>query len=228
MNKVKLFICALLLGMCTVSAQNITLSPEAGISVVRRPPNGEDWSPAAKVGVAADFNLTKHFSIESGLFYTFRHYQIDNGGIYSNKDARWIETVARTRHFLQLPVLAKFHWQLNKDTKLFFGVGPYVGLCLKTKLDGNQRLLEGAFPGPTEQYYDGFVYGEDQAGNSNLFLYDKDRKFDWGVAANVGIEYRNWYTKLQYDLSLGTERKGEPIQANYHTLTLSVGYKFHL
>ena len=160
MRKVKLFICALLLGVCTVSAQNITLSPETGISVVRRIPYEKDWSPAAKVGISADFNLTKHFSIESGLFYTFRHYQIDDGGIYSNDDATWIETVSRTRHFLQLPILAKFHWQLNKDTKLFFGVGPYVGLCLKTKLDGNQRLLKGSFPGVTGQYYDGFVYGE--------------------------------------------------------------------
>ena len=209
--KVKLFICALLLGACTlsVSAQNITLSPEAGISMLRRPPYGEDWRPSAKAGIAVDFNLTKHFGIESGLFYTFRHYKIDDGGI-------------------QLPVLAKFHWQVNKDTKVFFGVGPYIGVCLKTKLDGNQRLIEGTFPGTMQQYYDGFVYGKDEWGNSNLFLYDKDRKFDWGVAANIGVEVRNWYTKLQYDLSLGKEGKGDVIGANYHTLTLSAGYKFHL
>ena len=100
--KVKLFICALLLGACTlsVSAQNITLSPEAGISMLRRPPYGEDWRPSAKAGIAVDFNLTKHFGIESGLFYTFRHYKIDDGGIYSNEDATWMETVSRTRHFL--------------------------------------------------------------------------------------------------------------------------------
>ena len=189
MNKVKLFIYALLLGVCTVSAQNITLSPETGISVVRRIPYEKDWSPAAKVGVSADFNLTKHFSIESGLFYTFRHYQIDDGGIYSNDDATWIETVSRTRHFLQLPILAKFHWQLNKDTKLFFGVGPYVGLCLKTKLDGNQRLLKGSFPGVTGQYYDGFVYGEDQAGNSNLFLYDRIYFYTTKTGSSIG-EYQ--------------------------------------
>ena len=94
--RTKLFFCALLLGACTLSAQNITLSPEAGVSVVRRPPYGEDWRPAAKVGVAVDFNLTKHFGIESGLFYTFRHYKIDDGGIYSNDDATWMETVSRT------------------------------------------------------------------------------------------------------------------------------------
>lgn len=139
-----------------------------------------------------------------------------------------METVSRTRHFLQLPVLAKFHWQVNKDTKVFFGVGPYIGVCLKTKVDGNQRLIEGTFPGTMQQYYDGFVYGEDEWGNPNLFLYDKDRKFDWGVAANIGVEIHNWYTKVQYDLSLGKESKRDAIGANYHTLTLSAGYKFHL
>ena len=205
------FLCAFLLGACTlsVSAQNITLSPEVGISMLRRPPYGEDWRPSAKAGIAVDFNLTKHFGIESGLFYTFRHYKIDDGGI-------------------QLPVLAKFHWQVNKDTKVFFGVGPYIGVCLKTKVDGNQRLIEGTFPGTMQQYYDGFVYGEDEWGNPNLFLYDKDRKFDWGVAANIGVEIHNWYTKVQYDLSLGKESKRDAIGANYHTLTLSAGYKFHL
>ena len=203
------FLCAFLLGACTlsVSAQNITLSPEVGISMLRRPPYGEDWRPSAKAGIAVDFNLTKHFGIESGLFYTFRHYKIDDG---------------------QLPVLAKFHWQVNKDTKVFFGVGPYIGVCLKTKVDGNQRLIEGTFPGTMQQYYDGFVYGEDEWGNPNLFLYDKDRKFDWGVAANIGVEIHNWYTKVQYDLSLGKESKRDAIGANYHTLTLSAGYKFHL
>ena len=228
MRKVKLFICALLLGVCTVSAQNITLSPEAGISVVRKTPSGEDWRPAAKVGISADFNLTKlsadfnltkHFSIESGLFYTFRHYQIDDGGIYSNDDATWIETVSRTRHFLQLPILAKFHWQLNKDTKLFFGVGPYVGLCLKTKLDGNQRLLKGSFPGVTGQYYDGFVYGEDQAGNSNLFLYDKDRKFDWGVSARSISQRRHRNPELVHETAIRPfARKGKQRGRNRHQL----------
>ena len=63
-----------------VYAQNVTLAPEAGISAVQRYGWGQEWRPSAKVGVAADFNLTRHFGIESGLFYTFRGYSISNGG----------------------------------------------------------------------------------------------------------------------------------------------------
>jgi len=65
-------------------------------------------------------------------------------------------------------------------------------------------------------------------GNSNQDLYQKARTFDWGINAMVGIETKRWVTKLQYDMSLGKESGGDPIGVNYHTLTLSVGYKFHL
>lgn len=228
MKKKVVLACLLMASVCGVYAQNVTLAPEAGISAVQRYGWGQEWRPSARIGVAADFNLTRHFGIESGLFYTFRGYSISNGGIYSNESSTWIENVSQTRHFLQIPVMAQFRWNLNKDTKLFFGVGPYVAFCLKNKFDGNPYYLEGSLPGMYEQYYDGFVYGEDEYGHSNLYLYQKSRRFDWGVSSNIGIEIHHWYAKLQYDLSLGKEAKNDVIGAHYHMLTLSVGYKFGL
>lgn len=209
-------------------AQNVTLAPEFGLSAVQRHGWGQGWRPSAKVGVSADFNLSDYFAIESGLFYTFRGYSIANGGIYSNENSTWMESVSQTRHFLQIPVLAQFKWALNKNTKMFFGAGPYVAFCLRNKFESNAYFINGTYPGKDEQYYDGFVYGEDAMGNSNLFLYEKARNFDWGFTSNIGIEINDWYAKLQYDLSLGKEGKNDVIGANYHSLTLSVGYKFGL
>lgn len=226
--KKTLLVCALAASACALHAQHVTLAPEAGVSAVMRGGWGQSWRPSAKIGVSADFNLTKHFAIESGLFYTFRGYTIDHGGIYSNDNATWMENVSQTRHFLQVPVLAKFKWNVGKQTKMFFGVGPYVGFCLKNKIGGDPYFLKGYYPGENAQYYDGYVYGEDQFGNSNQFLYDKARNFDWGLTSNIGVETNNWYMKLQYDLSLGKEGSGDVIGANYHTLSLSVGYKFGL
>ncbi len=91
-----------------------------------------------------------------------------------------------------------------------------------------QNVRLGSLPGMYEQYYDGFVYEKDAWGNDNLYLYDEARRFDWGVSSNIGIKIHHWYAKLQYDLSLGKEGKNDVIGANYHTLTLSVGYKFGL
>lgn len=84
--------------------------------------------------------------------------------------------------------MAQFRWNLNKDTKLFFGVGPYVAFCLKNKFDSNPYYLKGSAPGIHEQYYDSFVYGKDAWENDNLYLYDEARRFDWGVSSNIGIE----------------------------------------
>ena len=97
-----------------------SLAPEMGISAVQRYGWGQEWRPSAKIGVSVDFNLTNHFGIESGLFYTFRGYSISNGGTYSNGKFTWTENVSQTRHFLQIPVLAQFRWTLNKNTKMFF------------------------------------------------------------------------------------------------------------
>lgn len=229
MSRIVVVVCILMTSVCaSLHAQSVTLAPEAGISSVQRHGWGQGWRPSAKIGISADFNLTNHFSVESGLFYTFRGYSIANGGTYSNENATWIENVSQTRHFLQVPMLAKFKWSLNKDTKMFWGVGPYVAFCLKNKFEGNSHYLEGTSPGKGEQYYDGFVYGEDAMGHSNLFLYEKARNFDWGLSSNIGIETGNWYAKLQYDLSLGKESKNDVIGANYHSLTFSVGHKFGL
>ncbi len=193
--------CLLVASTCGLYAQNVTLAPEAGISAVQRHGWGQGWRPSAKMGVSVDLDLNTHFAIESGLFYTFRGYTITNGGTYSNENSRWIENVSQTRHFLQIPVMAKFKWSLNKNTKIFWGIGPYVAFCLKNKFESNPYFLEGSY----EQYYDDFMYGEDAMGNSNLFLYEESRSFDWGVSSNVGVETGNWYVKLQYDLSFGKE-----------------------
>ena len=222
-------ISALLMSACALNAQDITHSPEAGSSAVLRHGWGQGWRPAAKIGVSADFNLNKHFAIESGLFYTFRGYTINNGGTYSNEYSTWTEHVSQTRHFLQMPVLAKFKWSIDKNTKLFWGVGPYVGVCLKNKFDSNPYYMNNSYPDEMHQYYDGYMAGTDQFGNSNLFLYEKANSFDWGITSNIGIESNNWVFKLQYDLSLGKEgSSNDVITANYHTLSLTLGYKFHL
>lgn len=143
MKKKVVMVCMLMTSICSLYAQNVTLAPEMGISAVQRYGWGQEWRPSAKIGVSVDFNLTNYFGIESGLFYTFRGYSISNGGTYSNGKFTWTENVSQTRHFLQIPVLAQFRWTLNKNTKMFFGVGPYVAFCLKNRFDSNPYYMNG-------------------------------------------------------------------------------------
>ena len=90
--------------------------------------------------------------MKSGLYYTFRGYSVNNGGTYSNGDATWIENVSQTRHFLQVPILAKFSIHSNNSTKFFFEIGPYIGYCIKNHIDSNPYYLTMPSSGWVEGY----------------------------------------------------------------------------
>lgn len=209
---------------CTtaVSAQQVTLTPEAGISAIYRNGYGSSWRPAPKVGISAEFSISEHFSISSGLHYTFRGYTIDDGGTYSNKEAQWIENVSLTRHLLQIPVMAKFTWTMRNNSRFFIEAGPYVGYYIKNHFTSNPIYLTNT---PNTNYGEYPGIGTDVNGNTNTFLYQHGRNFDWGASAVIGVEVQRWVIKLQYEMSLGKESKEDSFGANYHSLNLSVGYK---
>ena len=179
------------------------------------------YSPLA----ALELYVNIVFSMKSGLYYTFRGYSVNNGGTYSNGDATWIENVSQTRHFLQVPILAKFSIHSNNSTKFFFEIGPYVGYCIKNHIDSNPYYLTMPSSGWVEGYPG---VGESAEGGSNQFLYQHARNFDWGMTSAVGLENRRWTVKLQYEMSLGKESKNDNIGVNYNSLTLSVGYKLNV
>ena len=44
-----------------------SVTPEAGISVVRRPPYGADWRPGVKMGTSVEYSFGRTFSLVGGL-----------------------------------------------------------------------------------------------------------------------------------------------------------------
>lgn len=172
-----------------------SVAPEVGLSAMWSQAN--DCSrPVVKIGAAVEYAIKPNFSIESGLYYTQR----GDSWIYSRPDpviaiAEEVETV---RHLIQLPVMARFSWQVAEDTRLFISVGPYVGAYVADRWKDCH-------------YYEGGDIGD---------------WFDWGLSASGGVEIGRWFFRLGYDLSLGGYGGGDVITANYHQVTLSVGYKF--
>lgn len=224
MKKVLLFAVVFSCSMWA-NAQRVTWATEAGLSAIQRTGYGECWRPSTRLGISADYNVNNMFSMKSGLYYTFRGYSVNNGGTYSNGDATWIENVSQTRHFLQVPILAKFSIHSNNSTKFFFEIGPYIGYCIKNHIDSNPYYLTM----PSSGWIEGYPGVEESAeGGSNQFLYQHARNFDWGMASAVGLENRRWTVKLQYEMSLGKESKNDNIGVNYNSLTLSVGYKLNV
>ncbi len=151
MKKVLLFAVVFSCSMWA-NAQRVTWATEAGLSAIQRTGYGECWRPSTRLGISADYNVNNMFSMKSGLYYTFRGYSVNNGGTYSNGDATWIENVSQTRHFLQVPILAKFSIHSNNSTKFFFEIGPYVGYCIKNHIDSNPYYLTMPSSGWIEGY----------------------------------------------------------------------------
>ena len=55
-----------------------------------------------------------------------------------------------------------------------------------------------------------------------------DNPFDWGLSFQAGVEVASWVINVGYDVSLGKEYQYDSAGLKYHTLSLSVGYKFKL
>ncbi len=113
-------------------------------------------------------------------------------------------------HYLQLPLMAEFSWKLSDDVRMNFGIGPYLALSLShyTKYDVQ------TFGDPS--YGSAYYYHQSGSGHVN------DTKLEWGMAATTGFEVKNLLFNVGYDISLGEDAQ------KFHTLSLTVGYKFRL
>lgn len=210
----------LLLNTLFMSAQ-VFISPEIGLTAVKRDGFGLGWKPGTKIGAGIQFQISESlFSIQSGIYYSLKGYSFFEGPYENNTGSVWFEDASLTRHFLQLPVMARFSWKINESSSIFTGVGPYIGISLQDKWKHNPAIVTVGGTYPSE--------GVNVSGYPNSDLYTNPRSFDWGCSAMVGIEANHWIMKIHYDLSLGKESSQDPIATNYHSLTLAVGYKFQL
>lgn len=225
MKRFVLFAMLFMLGVVSVRAQ-WSVSPEVGMTAVKAGPM-VDWKPSWKIGVGVEYQLNPEFlSIKSGLYYTQRGYKANDfpgygygyywwstpGPVSNPYEYAYDYSNKLTRNFLQLPVMANFSFKLADDIRLNVGVGPYVAVSVWDK---------GMFGGWS-------VYSDESA---KYYTHDPCkglRAFDWGISAAVGLEVKRCFVNFGYDVSLGKEYKGGSIEANYHTLALTAGYKFKL
>ncbi len=243
-------LCAL--SSLTVAAQSRwSLTPEAGLAAVNcHQGAGTGWRAGAKVGVGVDYKLNPDWlGIHTGLYYANRGYSLGPFLMGENtEDYEWMSLAkgSLTRHYLQLPVMADFSWNVGGDTRLHAGIGMYAAIAVANKSDWGDVIRVSNRPDmPTGTgglgYYEDGYYGSHFFPDGTKAPFRDLNAFDWGATASVGVETGNWVMTLGYDLSLGKEGPGfqidglysglyesRSIGANYHTVSLSVGYKFHL
>lgn len=138
MKKLFLSLSALIaLGTATSAQTKITFAPEAGLnlSTVRSKSNGErddNVKPrlGGKVGGVVNFGITKHLSVQPGLFFSMKganyKYTETVGGVTTTAESK------TNVNYLELPVNVAYQFGTGKSG-LFIYAGPYVGYALSGK-----------------------------------------------------------------------------------------------
>ena len=169
-----------------------------------------------RVGATADFHLPLHFSIQTGLLYTFTYgTAMQKWGYMSFEDYISPDPVTGLvyngtinhrlyEHQLTIPVRAYYTIPLWRELNLFFFTGPQlqVGLSLKDDMQASLSTATRqwfASVGQPYEPYDRYAEGE---------LYRTT--FQWGVGG--GLEWANYRLQAGYDFGLNNQVKRRLIQ----------------
>lgn len=219
----KKIVMLVLLMMCSwIANAQWSLTPEAGMTAYKKSGFRSEWKSGWKVGVGTEYRFNPGwFSLKSGLYYTQRGLSYE----YSYPGPQGTNSVVtynreEMNNYFQLPVMANFSWTLAEDVRLNLAVGPYVGW----NMGGSSST--GIWVNGGNGYGYGGLYDDEMQYEP---VYDnKPRTFDWGVSAQLGLEVKQWVVNVGYEASLGKEYKYNTDKLNYHTLSMTVGYKFKL
>lgn len=219
MNMKKIVFLLILFVSCIEAKAQWSIIPDVGFSVIKRNDFGDGWGTGIKGGVNLEYQMSSNLGMRTGLIYASRGYSLGPafGRVeYLSEDIVYEMpyTNKLRRNFLQVPVLFIYTHNLNQSLALSFGVGPYVGVSVKDYWEG----------GYIEEHY--WEENENECNYKSVF--EGLNGFDWGITSSAAIDIDQWRVAISYDLSLGEEDKYSGINANYHTLSISVGYKFYL
>lgn len=219
----------ILVGMMSVFAiqAQFSVSPEMGMTAVKRnlgySPWEQPWKAGFKLGLGVEYQFSPLFSLKSGVHYTQRGFDLPLAPWHDEEGKLSISTGDSQRHFLQVPLMVQLGWDLKKDVRLTVGAGGYAAYCL------HHSYGYGNYSNFSRGGHYGYGYGGYGASYGGMYdPFGDVRSFDWGTSIEAGLEVNNWLIKAGYDLSLGKEYKDGKIEANYHSLSLTVGYKFRL
>lgn len=119
MKKV-IFMAILFLSTITVSAQ-LSFMARAGVNVSGIENSDSQMKIGWKIGAGADYAFSKLFSVRPMLYYTAK------GCSYGKNNLGFSPEEVFKLNYLELPVLASFHFGLGAHASLVASVGPYIG-----------------------------------------------------------------------------------------------------
>lgn len=157
--------------------------------------NGSEWKSGANFGATFDIALTNSIAFRPGVYYTMKGFYSKN----HNSDLKF--------NFLETPLLAIFHKNINSLISIELQVGPYFayGISGKESENGvyyeNHEKKEYTFDFKTFDYYD---------------------RFDWGANAGFGVNIGHLYIGSAFELGFTNVND----HAHHDCLMANIGYTF--
>lgn len=157
----------------------------------------------------------------SDSFYEGGYYDNNNGNSMM-PPAGQIEWQSVSLHkseaprygYLQLPVLARYTWSVKPNVRIHAALGPYIAIGVNGKVSRSSMRID--LKSSERSYFE----------NEYNPFDGYENRFDWGVAAETGVEINRFSAKFSYDMGLSDDYGWNNIGIEYHTASFTIGYSF--
>jgi len=174
--------------------------------------------PGFNVGVQADIPFMQSLSFRTGLFYTMK-------GMKYREDLQstllsYTEEENVRACYVQVPLLAAYHYAVSDKTDLQVTAGPYVAVGTNGKWRHKKNGTDYVGPagenlGKADCYGEGFL-----------------RRFDAGLQLGAGLTVNHFHVGISYDCGLANVSRshrdymGHKVRMRNGNFSLNVGYDF--
>ena len=214
---IKLLLFALFVMVRTVApAQNqVDWSIKAGIgmaNIIGDNMGSPKVKLAYKLGIGLECPFDKVWSLQTSVSFVSKgtnHTAVETDGISAQAKVNV--------SYLELPVMVAARFAMDRNTHILVAAGPYGawGIGGKTKALGHRWSSSS-----TPDWNTGSVVEIDTFGKGGLDL----RRFDYGVAIGLSVEYR--YYMIGVEGRLGLCKLQKELQGKNITGFVTAGYKF--
>ena len=179
--------------------------------------------PGFQAGISADIKLANAIYLQPGLMISGKGAKTSQGNTNGNTYFK----ATTNPYYVEIPANLVFKAP-GEAVNIFVGAGPYLAIGIAGK-----NKIEGKFLGASFQSEDNIKWSDD---DPSTFDYEEGagfgimRRFDYGVNALAGLEFRQTIIAINYGLGLAKLQSGSNNQDNdnnkHRVLSLTVGFKF--
>ena len=198
------------------NAQMIGLKGGVNMSNMAMSIDGTTYSPNSMTGFhfgpVIDFTLNKSFSLNTGLLYSLKGYDLKNVSDATMENASPLNGKAKLSYF-DIPVNLAFKIPISSKFKFFIQAGPYMAMGIGGTIKKPSSATNNPIP------------------IQDIYSYSILAKTDYGVGAGAGFEIGRMVYSVNYNYGL-RNLNYEPYTHNVKgtlnvtSLEFSVAYMF--